>query len=63
MVSRATALSPISRIAAGDGPMKVTFAWWHMVANRAFSARKPKPGWTAWQSVFSAAARIASMSR
>jgi hypothetical protein len=38
---RAAILSPMARMAAGGGPMKVSPAAWQAVANAAFSARKP----------------------
>ena len=44
---RAAALSPIARIAAGGGPTQRIPAASTASAKSAFSARNPKPGWTA----------------
>ena len=41
MVLRATALSPILRIASGDGPMKVMLHDWQISTKWAFSDRNP----------------------
>ena len=38
---RAAALSPMTRICSGVGPMNAMFEAWHVSANSAFSARKP----------------------
>jgi len=60
---RAAALSPIWRIWAGVGPMKVISLRWQISENSAFSARKPYPGWIASAPVISAAAMIRGMLR
>ena len=60
---RACALSPIRRIASGDGPTKVIEQERQISAKAAFSARKPYPGWIASLSVTAAADTIAGMFR
>src|SRR5512135_2096142 len=55
-VDFATDLSPIRRIASGDGPIHFRPTSSRISAKCAFSARKPYPGWTASASVISAAA-------
>ena len=54
-VRRAVALSPISRIASGGGPIHTTPHSWTTSAKWAFSARNPYPGWIASAPVISAA--------
>lgn len=44
IAARAEALSPITRICSGVGPMKAMFDAAHVSANSAFSARNPYPG-------------------
>ena len=63
MVRRAVALSPISRICSGVGPMKVIFDAAQISANSAFSARNPYPGWIASAPVISAAAMMRGIFR
>ena len=62
-VSLATDLSPIFRIASGEGPIQVRPTSPRISAKCAFSARKPYPGWTASAPVISAAATIEVMFR
>ena len=59
----AAALSPIARIATGGGPTQRIPAAATASAKSAFSARNPKPGWTASAPAASAAATTASTSR
>ena len=63
MVRRAAALSPICRICAGVGPMKVSSLFSQISENSAFSARKPYPGWMASAPLISAAAMMRGMLR
>ena len=46
-------LSPMAIIASFGGPINVIPFSFNLVANSAFSERKPYPGWTAWAPVFS----------
>ncbi len=54
-MERAWALSPMSRMASGDGPMKVMPQARQISAKAAFSDRRPYPGWMASLSVIEAA--------
>jgi len=56
-------LLPIARIATGGGPIQRIPAAPTASAKAAFSARKPKPGWTASAWAARAAATTAAMSR
>ena len=62
-VRLAEILSPMISIASGLGPMKTTPASAQALAKAAFSARKPKPGWTACAPVCRAASSTRSMDR
>ena len=61
--SRAAALSPIARIARGGGPTQRIPAASTASAKSAFSARNPKPGWTASAPAAGRPPTTASMSR
>jgi hypothetical protein len=60
---RPAILSPINAICSGAGPMKVKPCSSTMVANSAFSARNPSPGWIASASAIVAAVRMAALLR
>ena len=60
---RARVFSPISSMASGGGPMKVTPASRQARANFAFSLKKPYPGWMASAEVLRTAARTFSIER
>jgi hypothetical protein len=59
----AVTLSPMIRICSGDGPIKVMPCSATTSAKRAFSDRKPTPGWIASAPVISAADSRAGMFR
>ncbi len=61
--SLARILSPISRIARADGPMKTIPAFSQASAKSGFSARKPVPGWIASAPVRFATSMIVSIFR
>ena len=61
--ARAFCLSPISSMASASGPTQISPASFTARAKRAFSDRKPKPGWMASAPADFAAAMIWSMSR
>ena len=63
MVFLASDLFPILLIISADGPIKVILHSAQSLANRAFSERKPKPGWMASAFVATVAARICSIFR
>jgi hypothetical protein len=63
MAALAGDFSPMSSITRGLGPMNVMPCCTHKAAKRAFSARKPQPGWIADAFVCSAACTMRSKRR
>jgi hypothetical protein len=47
MITFASHLLPIARIAVEGGPMKVTPSFSHLYTNFSFSLKNPYPGWIA----------------